>query len=391
MAAQLLTQNEFYQLFKLEVQGNDGSDKLTDWSDGSVLDIMTGAVSLALTEVSDLTAKEFAKTMFDTAEGDDLDALALDHYGDEFERPGAAKATGYLVFSRATTDAGTVTIPAGTEATTPTDANGQTQRYITTAAVSMPGLSAVADAEAVDAGAAGNAQPYEITVLASTLTDATVVVTNAALFSGGADAETDAEYRETIRDRLRTLPGATKTALEAAARGVTGVQSANLFEELRVVIPYDVGTGLPVPAADWFRVPVATLYVADENGSANAQLLTDVKAAVDAARAAGVVVFTAAAEAIEMDWTVSLSLNPLGPNYAELSVDPAKIIDSMQNYIATLAVGEDFIRATAEAAILDLWGPTGTDDLTAIATSVPVGSVTVTGTQKLIPDAITVV
>ena len=398
MAAQLLTQSEFYSLFELEVRGKDTSEKLTDWTDGSILDILTGAVSLALTEVSDLTAKEFAKTMFDTADGpevtggpDYLQDLAVDHYGDSFARPGAAKSEGTLVFSRPTTDGGTVTIPAGTEATTETDSNGEAQRFVTLEAASMPGLSVSVAAEAAVAGSAGNAQVGEIVVLASTLTDASVTVNNPAIFSGGDDAETDAEYRETIRDGLRALPGATKEALKAAARGVAGVQSVSIFEELRVVIPYNIGTGLPEVGAEWFRVPVATLYVADENGSANSQMLADVSAAIDAARAAGVVIQVAAAEAIEIDWTATLSLNAGGPSYSSLSVDPSPIVDSMRNYLATLEVGEDFVRATAEAAILALWGPAGTNDLTAISTTIPVGSVTVTDTQKLVPDVVTVV
>lgn len=397
MAAQILTQSEFYTLFELEVKNRDASEKLTDWTDGSILDIITGATSLALAEVSDITAKEFAKTMFATADGpevtggpDYLQDLATDHFGDEFARPAATKAEGFLNFSRPTTDAGTVTIPAGTEAATETDSGGEAQRYVTTEAVSMTGLTAQAAAEAVTEGSAGNAQIGEITVLSSTLTDQTVVVTNAAPFSLGDDAENDADYRQTISDKLKALPGATKEALKAAARTVSGVQSVSVFEELRVVIPFNIGTGLPEVGAEWFRVPVATLYVADENGSANAQMISDVSTAVNAARAAGVVVGVVAAEAIEIDWTASISLNPAGPSYATLSVDPQPIIDSMTNYLATLEVGEDFIRADAEQAILDLWGPTGTNDLTAIATSVPVGSVTVTDTQKLVPDVITV-
>jgi hypothetical protein len=55
-----------------------------------------------------------------------------------------------------------------------------------------------------------------------------------------------------------------------------------------------------------------------------------------------------------------------------------------------LAIGTDFIRADAEAYIMALWGPSGTDDLVDFSTTVPSGDVSVAANQKLIPNTMSI-
>jgi hypothetical protein len=62
----------------------------------------------------------------------------------------------------------------------------------------------------------------------------------------------------------------------------------------------------------------------------------------------------------------------------------------MSKYIQDLAIGTDFIRADAEAYIMALWGPSGTDDLVDFSTTVPSGDVSVAANQKLIPNTMSI-
>lgn len=60
----------------------------------------------------------------------------------------------------------------------------------------------------------------------------------------------------------------------------------------------------------------------------------------------------------------------------------------MAQYISNLEVGDDFIRTTARAAIMAIWGPSGTNDITDFITSVPSGDVSTSSTQKLVPGTV---
>lgn len=384
------SQQELYDEFITELQ-NQAPD-LTDTNDGSQIDVIAGVVSFAISELSRLTIDEFRKTFFDTANGpevtggpDDLETLAVDHFGSAFARPAATNSTGVVTFSRANTDEGDVVIPEGTIVKTEPDSDGEAQRFETESEVTMTGTSINATVNAVEAGTDGNVLANTVTVIEDALTDSSVVVTNASAFTGGAEEETDAEYRETIRNLLVALTGATLAAIQGAALEVDGVETATAIENQMVVIEYDISTGLPAVGANYFRIPQVILYVADANGTADAALIADVKEAVDEVRAAGVRVDVQAATALEFNWTASIVLNPAGPNYTELSSDPQDIIDTMTDYLADLAIGTDFIRATANAAILAIWGPSGTDDLVSFTTTTPSGDVSVDADEKIIP------
>lgn len=84
MTTTVKTQGEFYDLYKNEVSGLAG--ELTDFSEGSMHDILAGAISTGLNELSELIISEFMKTFFGLAEGEDLEFLAIDHFGDDFDR-----------------------------------------------------------------------------------------------------------------------------------------------------------------------------------------------------------------------------------------------------------------------------------------------------------------
>lgn len=394
MATEVPSQQDLYDLYKNEIQSRNPN--LTDFEEGSILDSAGGGFSVAGAEIVKAVVDFFAKTYFSTANGpevtggpDDLELLAVDHFGDSFARPEAEPAIGVVTFSRPTNAAGNVTIPAGTIVKTNKDANGNEQRFATDSLVTLIGLTINASVTAVTPGVEGNVNTNTVVNIENALTDPTVVVTNALAFAGGEAVDTDAEYREFIRNKIETLRGATKAAIEAAANNVPGIETATAIESLQFVIEWDVGGSLPV--GDYFTIPRVRLYIADVNGTASQALIDAVIAAIEFVRAFGVRIDVIAASPLAVDWTASIVLNPSGPNFALLSVDPTLIIETMEQYIRDLPIGTGFDRGLAKLAIMAIWGPTGTDDLTDFNTSVPSGNISATATQKLLPDNVVIV
>lgn len=382
MALELLSFQQLYNLAKDEMQ--TVAPEVTDFTEGSIADAMLGITATLAEEVQQILVDRFNNTFIELAEGADLDKLLIDHFGVDFTRPAAAKAGGVVTFSRPTFTFGAVTIPAGTEVSTAPNSSGVSQKYTTVAAVTLGAsdLTINATIEASIAGSAGNVQPSTVLNIESSLLDSSIVVTNAAVISGGAEESTDAEYRDFARNKIETLRGGTCQGIQSAALTVPGVENAVAVEVLEDVIGWDVG--LEQTVGDSFRLPRANLYIADANGSASQTLINQVTAEVDNIRACGVQVNIIGATAVALNWKAVLSFNPGGPNFAQLSVDPQPILNSMTDYINSLPIGRDFIRYTANQAILAIWGPTGSNDLTDFDTIEPTGEVDVDAVEKLI-------
>lgn len=399
MSTKVLSSSENYEIFKNEVQANSPHEELSDFSEGSMLDVIAGAISAGQNEIAELVISEFMKTFFDTASGpteedstDYLEKLAIDHFGESFARPNATESTGEVNFSRLSTDAGDCIIPIDTIVKTVKDANGVEVRFKTTEAKTLTGLTVNAPVKAMVAGSSGKVAIGKITVLESSLTDPTVKVTNAAAMAGGEDAPDDAEYRENIKSLILSLAGATEAAVKGKAEAVPGVAFCDLVIINMPVIEYDLDTMAPKAGEKFFRIPYPVIYIADEDGNSSQALVDAVKTAILTTRACGVKIEVKGAVPVIVHWTGSYALNPAGPNYAELSADSTKIKDSMSEYInKVLAIGDDFIRASANAYILSIWGPSGTNDLTTFSSSVPVGDVAVASNQKTVAGTISIV
>lgn len=390
MATTIPSQQDLYDDFKNEVQAR--APELTDFEEGSNLDALGGAVSVAGQEVLRVIVDLFAKTYFSTANGpevtggpDDLQTLAVDHFGDGFARPAATPAVGTVTFSRPGSSPN-VLIPAGTIVKTNKDASGNEQRFATLINETITGTSINASVQAVVAGLAGNVNANTIVKIESALPDSTIVVTNPATLSGGAEQLNDADYREFIRLKIETLRGATKAAIEAAAKTVSGIITATAIENLQAVIEWDIGGSVTV--GSFFYIPRVKLYVADANGAASDALIALVIAAVEPVRACGVRVEVVAATGLPVNWSATITFNPSGPNFAVLSLDPTLIEQNMAQYIRDLPIGTGFDRDLAKAYIMSVWGPAGTNDITDFITSVPSGNISATATQKLIPGTI---
>lgn len=401
MTTTVKSQQELYTIYKDEVLGL--ANELTDFSEGSLHDIIAGAISTGQNELSELIISEFTKTFFELASGteetggsgdvDNLQQLAVDHFGESFARPDPVNATGEETFSRPNTDAGDVPIAIGTIIKTEKDANGEEIRFETTEDAILTGLTTDIPIKAVAAGIIGNITSTDkIVVIESTLTDPSIVVTNNSNTAGGEDAPQDPEYREIIKNKIVALAGATEAAVKGAALAVSGVSFAEPTTLERVVIDYDIAGDEILAGATYFRIPYPIMYIADSNGNSSEALIQAVVDAILEVRAAGVRVEVLGAVAVAFNWTASLTLNAGGPNYTELSGDLTKIIETMTEYVNTvLAIGEGFNKATANAYVMSVWGPDGTNDLSNFSTSVPSGNVAVAANEKLIADTIQIV
>jgi len=186
----LKSQSELLQLFIDELQARDPS--LTDDNEGSKLDVLGGAFSVAVAESQRTSIEEFKKTYIDTSEGDNLEFLLVDHFGTAFARTAAVESTGTVTFSRANTAEGNVTIPVGTIISTEQNAAGNSTRFEVISEVILTGTTIDASVKAIIAGTAGNVNASTVIVLESSLTDSSVVVTNATAFGSGTETLTDA-------------------------------------------------------------------------------------------------------------------------------------------------------------------------------------------------------
>ena len=391
MATKIPSQVELLELFKNEVQSR--APTLTDFEEGSINDAIGGGISVGGEELSKIIIDKFNKTFFETSSGpeitggpDDLQTLAKDHFGEGFARPKAKFATATINFTRPNTDAGDVVIPNTIIVKTVKDANGEEQRFKVVTEVTMTGTSIDASVLAVVAGIEGNANSGTITVIESSLTDDSVVATNALAAVGGEAVATDAAYREFIRNKVEIIRGATKEAIEASAKNVSGIETATAIEDLQTVIEFDIGPSETV--GSFFSIPRVRLFVADVNGVASAALLALVRTAIDVVRACGVKIDILAATPLSQNWTATLTLNPSGPNFDLLSTDTTIVTNEMEQFIRDLPIGTGFNRASGRTAILAIFGSTGTDDLTDFTTSIPAGDVSASITQKLIPGTV---
>lgn len=392
MATEIKSVQELLDIYTDEVRARS-NDKLTDFTEGSIGDIEGGASMTGVHEAMSLIVDRFKKTFLDSADGpeitlgpDDLQTLATDHFGDTFKRPLAQPAKGIVTFSRPTSGAGTVNILAGTIVKTSPDAGGQSQRFRTIAAVTLAGLTINASVEAIVPGINGNVASGTCNQIETTLTDPTIVVSNSLGFSGGAAIMNDQDYREYIRNLIEAIKGATIAAIEAKAKTVSGVVTATIVEIEQVVKEWIIASS--TTTGDYFRIPRPTLYISDANGTANQALIDSVKAAIEFVRACGVYIKVIGATALPVNWTGAYTLNLSGPNYTELSADSTKIIDTMKDYLRGLPVGTGFIIADANAYIMSIWGPSGTNDISSFSTVIPAGNIGGSTGVKIIPGTV---
>lgn len=181
---------------------------------------------------------------------------ALDDHGAmrNISRRGSAKSSGCITFSVSSAAAAERRVPAGTVCLT---AEGIRFVTLSDAAIKAGELSCTVMAEAIESGEAGNVSEGSINRM-SIPPVGVESCRNDMAFTGGADAETDAELRLRVMESFHRLPnGANAAYYELQAENHDGVRAAKTVGRARGIGTVDV-------------------YIAAQSGLPSEQLLQEV-------------------------------------------------------------------------------------------------------------------
>lgn len=353
MPATIPTFDELYNAAKAETQARQPS--LTDYSDGSALDAITGggAVLADMQIRADLDAA--AAKYIAIATGSDLDAAVTDIFPG-CPRQAESASVGTLTFTRGGSS-GVVEILAGTVVTA--TVNGQTVTFTTDSSVYLTGTTVDAIAHCSTTGTVGNVAAGVVTTIPMPIPDdTTATVTNADRFVGGAATETDDAYRARAQAYPLTLRRGTVAALEEGALSVAGVSYVTVDESL-----------LSTDATVY-------VYVGDPDGRGNAALASLVATELENWRAAGVLVVVDPAAREEVSVGVAVAVKTgAGTDALKASIRAAVLAytNSLpaggQMYLSTLESAAIRVSSDVLGAIAIITGATPTTD--GVVPSVP--------------------
>lgn len=244
--------------------------ELTDWNEGSNLDAVAGSAAMVGDLLVELIVRHFATTFFDTAEGEDLVALARDRYN--LEKTPATPSKGHVLWHRS--DPGlSYAVPAGT--VVGGEVHGVRVEARSTEEVVVADDAVEIPCESVETGRAQNFAAGVLTeIVSSVAADPGATITQPERFAGGAPEQSDPEFRDTIRRYLRTVRRGTVPALAFGATQVPGVRYAAVDESHA--------------SAD--QGGFVTVYVGDPDAESNQELAEAVDTEMVNWRAAGVLV-----------------------------------------------------------------------------------------------------
>lgn len=259
------------------------------------------------------------------------DGAYIDYRASEYgiERKEAEKATGSVTF---TGPIGTL-IPAGTRVST----GGLSPLLFETTedvTISSSG-TAVANAVAVEGGAAGNVGAGAIRAVVGDLSGV-VTVTNDEPFAGGTDRESDDELRNRVLERARN-PATSGNAAHYRqwALEVPGISDAR-------VTPVWDGPGT-----------VRVVLLADDKTAPDPSIIADATAHIESQRPVGADVTVVGATEVPINISATLTLED---GYDVSDVQPA-IEANIVEYLAGLAFVDDTVRYSKIAnALLDVEG-----------------------------------
>lgn len=239
---------------------------------GSDLNLILGSQSVMGEAVVAAMAKCQAGLFFDSARGSQLDRLASDRLG--LTRKAESPATIDLVLVRPTDGAGGGTIAAGSRVQTPAGT-----AFALDVDVTFGGsdLSKTGTGTALVTGPQSNVGEGQISSWLDAPFDETIIPSNPTPAAGGADAESDAQFKGRIRGFFATIRRGVLGAISFGATTVAGVSVAQAYE---IVNP---GQALPGGAVE--------LIIGDANGNATTDMIQAVIDAMLTYRAAGIPVF----------------------------------------------------------------------------------------------------
>jgi uncharacterized phage protein gp47/JayE len=257
---------------------------------GSDVNLMLAGASVMGENVVRGAANSISNLTLDGASKDDLDRLVADKYSPALFRKQASPSRGTLTFTRSSYVAGAKDYDSGSIVQT---TGGTKFEILQTASFSTTSLGPITvEARAVDAGLAGNiTSANQITRPVTPFPDSTMQVTNTDVFTGGDDTETDASLRNRARRYYLEARRGVAPAIESGALTVGGVKQATAEEV--------------VDSAGY--VTHVNLYIADDNGLANAQLIELVRIALLEYRGVGVIVNIFGGTPVYISISLSLS------------------------------------------------------------------------------------
>lgn len=242
----------------------------------------------------------------------------LDYHGRQrgLERKQAIKARGSVTFSAESPLASALTVPKGTVVAVSgenpvsfvTDADG---------VIAAGESSVTVECTASRGGADGNAAPGKITVLVTAAGGASSV-TNDVSFEGGADGETDEQFRKRICESIQYISsGANEAYYKRLALSVEGVEGAG-------VIPLNRGAG------------TVDVFICGKGVAASEGLVAQVQSLLDEKKEINTDVVVASAS----KWTVTYSLVLYVKDGYGFDTVKEKCDEIIRSYVASLGVGE---------------------------------------------------
>ncbi len=282
MALQLQTFSGWTNQFAAAVQSS--ASALLNFAAGTVLQALAQANASVALWFQWLLLQLLARTRASTSTGTDLDSWMTDY---SLTRLAAVAATGNVTFSRFTATGTALVVPyfsasgaVNTAGALVQTADGTQQFGVTTNTSSgywnagqggylipIATTQAVLPVQALTAGTGGNVQATAISLLASAVPGIDYV-SNGVAFSNGVAAESDAALRARFALYMASLSKGTVAALQYAVLSV----AQNLTSTVQV------GTG------------TVTVTVDDGTGSPSGATIALCSTAVQAVRAAGVMV-----------------------------------------------------------------------------------------------------
>lgn len=198
--------------------------------DGMDANILIATATAIGDEIGGQIADLQAALFLGSAVKENLDRLVFDRYG--LTRKPAAASVGSINFTTTVASAVTFSIPAGTVVQTATGI-----QFVTTESGVFPVGSVGPLTLAIRSVLAGDGQDAKVGTVTSLISQiisapTDLQITNPFATVGGAPEESDDSLRERARRFFVTARKGTIAALEAAALGVPGIQTATAFEVL---------------------------------------------------------------------------------------------------------------------------------------------------------------
>lgn len=351
------------------------SSSLVSTTIGSIIRALAEANAAVVLWLQGLIIALLATTRASTSTGTDLDSWVAD-YG--LTRLAAVAATGQVTFSRFTPTLA-ASIPVGATVQTADGTQVFTVVADTTNAAFVPatssynlaaGVSSLAIAvQAVTPGAGANVVIGGINTLSTAITGVDTV-SNAAAFTNGANAETDAALRTRFVAYVASLSKATKQAVGYAITSLqTGLQYT-LVENAQYNGTADYG---------YFYV-----VVDDGTGTPSGTLLTSVQNAVDAVRPVtsrfGVFAPVVVPAVTTMTATIAAGYDPVATKLL--------VKNAVANYINLLPLGTTLAYSRILQVAYD--ASPGVTNITALLVNGATADITATAQQVVKSTSVTV-